>query len=144
MRRQAFTLIELMIVVAIIGVLAAIAIPKFAALINKSKEGHTKGALATVRSALSVYYADNEGVFPLDDLSCLTANAKYIASLPRTQLPNTPHADSYAIAAASSLGAMLTEAGGWAYLNDRQAAGWGQFMVNCSHADAGGVVWSNF
>ena len=56
MSKKGFTLIELMIVVAIIGILAAIAIPKFANLINKSKEGATKGALSTVRSAIQVYY----------------------------------------------------------------------------------------
>ena len=62
--RKGFTLIELMIVVAIIGILAAIAIPKFADLINKSKEGATKAGLSSLRSALQVYYGDNEGRFP--------------------------------------------------------------------------------
>ncbi|HOI42492.1 MAG TPA: prepilin-type N-terminal cleavage/methylation domain-containing protein, partial [Elusimicrobiales bacterium] len=62
--KKGFTLIELMIVVAIIGILAAIAIPKFADLINKSKEGATKGALSSVRSAINVYYGDNEGWYP--------------------------------------------------------------------------------
>ncbi|HND64395.1 MAG TPA: prepilin-type N-terminal cleavage/methylation domain-containing protein, partial [Elusimicrobiota bacterium] len=60
-RRSGFTLIELMLVVAIIGLLAAIAVPKFANLVIKAKEASTRGKLGTVRSALSIYYADNEG-----------------------------------------------------------------------------------
>jgi len=91
--KQGFTLIELMIVVAIIGILAAIAIPKFADLINKSKEGATKGALSSVRSAIQVYYGDNEGWFPADTLECLTLNAKYIGEIPVAKLPGTTHAD---------------------------------------------------
>ena len=53
-----------MIVVAIIGILAAIAIPKFADLIRKSQEGATKGSLGALRSALTIYYGDMEGVYP--------------------------------------------------------------------------------
>src|SRR5438270_8147958 len=83
-----FTLIELMIVVAIIGILAAVAIPKFASMIRKSQEGATKGALGAVRSALSIYYADNEGNYPGDDLAILTTNAKYLAAIPPVTLSN--------------------------------------------------------
>lgn len=61
---KGFTLIELMIVVAIIGILAAIAIPKFADLIKKSKEGATKGSLGALRSALTIYYGEQEGTYP--------------------------------------------------------------------------------
>src|SRR5262245_31914786 len=61
---KGFTLIELMLVVAIIGLLAAIAIPKFANLVDKAKEAKIKGTLGSVRSAMSIYYADNEGIFP--------------------------------------------------------------------------------
>jgi len=63
--KKGFTLIELMIVVAIIGILAAIAIPKFADLIKKSKEGATKGSLGELRSALTIYYGENEGIYPV-------------------------------------------------------------------------------
>ncbi|MEA3506689.1 MAG: type II secretion system protein [Elusimicrobiota bacterium] len=55
---RAFTLIELMIVIAIIGILAASAVPKFANLINKAKESTAKGNLGAIRSAVTIYYAD--------------------------------------------------------------------------------------
>ncbi|OGS45829.1 MAG: hypothetical protein A2539_05520 [Elusimicrobia bacterium RIFOXYD2_FULL_34_15] len=63
--KKGFTLIELMIVVAIMGILAALAIPKFAALIKKSKEGSTKGSLGALRSALSIYYGSTDGTYPV-------------------------------------------------------------------------------
>jgi prepilin-type N-terminal cleavage/methylation domain-containing protein len=149
--KQGFTLIELMIVVAIIGILAAIAIPKFADLINKSKEGATKGGLSSVRSAIQVYYGDNEGWFPADDLTCLTANSKYIAEIPLAKLPGTGHADSNSVATITS-GATVGDAGGWAYYNDPTvASNWGNFVVSCTHEDIKGrdsttidTPWSTF
>ena len=62
---RGFTLVELMIVVAIIGILAAVAIPKFAQMLEKSREGATKGNLGAIRSAVSNYYADQQGWYPV-------------------------------------------------------------------------------
>jgi len=52
-----FTLIELVMVIVIIGILAAVAIPKFVDLSAQAKNGATKGALGAMRSAVSIYYA---------------------------------------------------------------------------------------
>jgi prepilin-type N-terminal cleavage/methylation domain-containing protein len=88
MTKRGFTLIELMIVVAIIGILAAIAIPKFSQLITKGNEANTKGNLGAVRSALSIYYGDTEGYYPVSsDLSGLTQNSKYMTTVPVAKLP---------------------------------------------------------
>jgi prepilin-type N-terminal cleavage/methylation domain-containing protein len=53
-KQKGFTMIELMIVVAIIGILAAIALPKFADMIEKSREGSTKGNIGALKSANSI------------------------------------------------------------------------------------------
>lgn len=72
--KNGFTLIELMIVVAIIGLLTAIIVPKFASMKQKAAEGATRGALGIIRSNVEVYRGENINT-PPDLLSEAALNA---------------------------------------------------------------------
>ncbi|MBL0058219.1 MAG: prepilin-type N-terminal cleavage/methylation domain-containing protein [Elusimicrobia bacterium] len=136
--KAGFTLIELMIVVAIIGILAAIAIPKFADLITKSKESAAKGSLGSVRSAVSIYYSDNEGIFPAsaaatDLAGALTPGSKYLDTIPNIAIPKPGlHQNNSAVVTA------IGDAGGWWYTGSNL----GQVYVNCTHADSKTSKWT--
>ncbi|WP_025270325.1 prepilin-type N-terminal cleavage/methylation domain-containing protein [Hippea sp. KM1] len=57
MRKEGFTLIELIIVIVIIGILAAFAIPKFANLTGESKKAVIEGVAGSIRSAANIVHA---------------------------------------------------------------------------------------
>jgi prepilin-type N-terminal cleavage/methylation domain-containing protein len=139
--KKGFTLIELMIVVAIIGILAAIAIPKFAELIRKSSEGASKGNVGSIRSALSIYYGDLEGVYPAS-VAALTISGKYLSEVPKAKAPNY-HADSSTPVLGSAVTA-ANDAAGWWYNDVGTSSNFGQLLVNCTHTDTKGTVWTNY
>src|SRR3989442_1565277 len=73
---KAFTLVELLIVIIIIAVLAAIAIPKFADSSKRSKEAALKADLKLYRNAIELFKADT-GAYPatVADLAATSAPA---------------------------------------------------------------------
>lgn len=64
MRKRAFTLIEIIVVIAVIGILAAMIVPNAFRVIEKSKIARAVEDMRTIRTGAMGYYADT-GTFPL-------------------------------------------------------------------------------
>ena len=137
-KEKGFTLIELMIVVAIIGILAAIAIPRFAQMLEKSREGATKGNLGSLRSAVSIYYSEREGTFPNDLTTSFTS---YLYPIPAAKA--SPLGNSNTI----NLSAVLPAAAGtgWCYITDPTALPYqGYIFPNSTATDTKGASFTTY
>ena len=73
-KQSGFTLIELMVVVAIVGVLSAIAIPQYQNYVARAQVAEGFSLLASGKMAVSEYYNEN-GSFPTDNATARLGNA---------------------------------------------------------------------
>jgi general secretion pathway protein G len=96
--QQGFTLLELMVVMAVMLVLAAIAVPSYLASIRKAKEAVLREDLHTMRVAIDSYTADKaKAPQSLDDL----VQAGYLKAIPKD--PITSRTDTWITGQSESL-----------------------------------------
>jgi general secretion pathway protein G len=91
---RGFTVIELMVVLAVIGLLMGVVVPRYFQHIDRAKESTLKHNLFVLRDAIDKYFADN-GKYP-ESLVAL-ADAKYIRAVPED--PITQRKDGWTLVA---------------------------------------------
>lgn len=139
-REDGFTLTEMMLVVALIGILAAVIVPNLSSTIRKAQEARTLGNLAMLRASIALYITDREGQRPVDNLASL--RPIYLENIPLKYTP-TFHPEGNSVSA-GGMTAMGTATGDWFYCNSATDPNWGQVVVNCIHSNLKGNAWSSY
>jgi general secretion pathway protein G len=128
-KQSAFTLVELVVVVLILGILAAVAAPKLFDTANDARENGTKHSLAVVRDAIELYKSQN-GSYPAAATIAADLKPFLKGSFPAVQVG--ANKNSTVVTASSPITTPVAGGAGWAY-----SATTGEFVVN----DASYIAW---
>jgi len=114
--QKGFTLIELVMIIVILGILAAVALPKYQDLSSEAREAAARGSLGALRSAITIYYANHavqdSAHWPPIDSVRYAIMAQGVPDNP--YCADADHPDS--VVAGVTKGTLVGTDCGWAYL----------------------------
>lgn len=136
--RSAFTLVELVVVIMILGILAGVAAPKLLNTSSQATDNGLKQTLSVIRNAIELYAAENAGTLPpcsaAPGADFKTALADYI----RGEFPASPLGSGAAIT--PTTGAPTANgATDWMYSTDT-----GDFIANSTASDRDSVTYASY
>jgi prepilin-type N-terminal cleavage/methylation domain-containing protein len=118
MNNSGFTLIELVIIIVVLGILAAVAIPKYQDITAQAKEASCRSALGGLRSGITIWYA-NQAVKTGTAAWPAIDSVRNVGSVMAQSLPKNPFcADTNApdsVVTGVTKGTVVGTRGGWAY-----------------------------
>lgn len=151
--KKAFTLIELMVVISIIGVLAAVTLPRFTHLTTDAKVANVQGNLASLRTSIEMFNVKTEKYPVYGKLQSTSSNSQgetdissdgnlseeFTAFYSKSVMPETPASEE--TSAANQVVDKRDDTGGWLYIETE-----GQIFANLKNGNYTGVnkseIWN--